>query len=138
MQMTGVLRDLTCQLQALLRGVARRHQLSLTQAQVLLNLPVDGLPLSALAHRLGLDISTNSRIIDNMARKKWVRRMASPVDRRVNLVVATESGRNLYRLLTEGLDTEVQALLAGLDAQRQESLGQDLEDLSWRMMQHRA
>ncbi len=138
MQMTGVLRDLTCQLQALLRGVARRHQLSLTQAQVLLNLPVDGLPLSALAHRLGLDISTISRIIDNMARQKWVRRMASPVDRRVNLVVATESGRNLYRLLTEGLDTEVQALLAGLDAQRQESLGQDLEDLSWRMMQHRA
>ncbi len=138
MQMTGVLRDLTCQLQALLRGVARRHQLSLTQAQVLLNLPVDGLPLSALAHRLGLDISTISRIIDNMARQKWVRRAASPVDRRVNLVVATESGRNLYRLLTEGLDTEVQALLAGLDAQRQESLGQDLEDLSWRMMQHRA
>ncbi len=138
MQMTGVLRDLTCQLQALLRGVARRHQLSLTQAQVLLNLPVDGLPLSALAHRLGLDISTISRIIDNMARQEWVRRAASAVDRRVNLVVATESGRSLYRLLTEGLDTEVQALLAGLDARRQESLGQDLEDLSWRMMQHRA
>ena len=137
MHMTGILRDLTCQLQALMRGVSRRHRLSLTQAQVLLNLPVDGLPLSSLAHRLGLDISTISRIADKMAQRQWVRREAAADDNRVKRVVPTEEGQALYRQLSDSLDDEVKTLLAGLDGKRQESLGQHLEELTWRMLQQR-
>ena len=137
MQITGVLRDLTCQLQALLRGVSRERHLTLTQAQILLNLPVDGLPLSSLAHRLGLDISTISRIIDNMVKRQWVQRVPVPEDRRINRVVPTAAGTRLYHQLTDGLESEVKSILSGLDASRLETLGQDLEDLTWRMMQHR-
>ena len=137
MQMTGILRDLTCQLQALMRGVSRRHQLSLTQTQVLLNLPVDGLPLSSLAHRLGLDISTISRITDKMVQRQWVSRVAAEDDRRVNRVVPTEAGRALYRQLSASLDDEVRILLDGLDLKRQESMGQHLEELTWRLLQQR-
>ena len=137
MHMAGILRDLACQLQALMRGVSRRHRLSLTQAQVLLNLPVDGLPLSSLAHRLGLDISTISRIADKMAQRQWVRREVAADDKRVNRVVPTEEGQALYRQLSDSLDDEVKTLLAGLDGKRQESLGQHLEELTWRMLQQR-
>ena len=137
MQITGVLRDLTCQLQALLRGISREQRLSLTQAQILLNLPVDGLPLSSLAHRLGLDISTISRIIDNMAQRQWVQRVPVPEDRRINRVVPTAEGTRLYHQLADGLEIEVKQLLSGLDANRLETLSQNLEDLNWRMMQHR-
>ncbi len=137
MHMAGILRDLACQLQALMRGVSRRHRLSLTQAQVLLNLPVDGLPLSSLAHRLGLDISTISRIADKMAQRQWVRREAAADDKRVNRVVPTKEGQALYRQLSDSLDDEVKTLLAGLDGERQESLGQHLEELTWRMLRQR-
>ena len=137
MHMAGILRDLACQLQALMRGVSRRHRLSLTQAQVLLNLPVDGLPLSSLAHRLGLDISTISRIADKMVQRQWVRREAAADDKRVSRVVPTKEGQALYRQLSDSLDDEVKTLLAGLDGKRQESLGQHLEELTWRMLQQR-
>lgn len=137
MHIAEVLRDLTCQLQALLRIIAGRHRLSLTQAQVLFSLPTDGLPLSSLAHRLGRDASTISRIVDKMAQQGWVRRMPSPEDRRINRVVLTAAGRQLYQRLAAALEVEVRELMTGLDAARQEDLSQHLEELTWRLMRHR-
>ncbi|UCH09943.1 MAG: MarR family transcriptional regulator [Fidelibacterota bacterium] len=137
MHIAEVLRDLTCQLQALLRSVAHTHQLSLTQAEILLSLPLDGLPVSTLAQRLGLDTSTVSRIIKNMEVDGWVHRAPATNDRRVTQVTLTAGGTVIYQQLNASFNTEVNRLLANVPAEQQEILSQHLEDLTWKMMQHR-
>lgn len=137
MHIAEVLRDLTCQLQALLRSVAHKHQLSLTQAEILLGLPLDGLPVSTLAHRLGLDTSTVSRIIKNMELEGWVRRAPALDDRRVTQVTLTANGNGLYQRLNESLNIEISGLLEGVTAEQQEILSQHLEELTWKTMRHR-
>lgn len=137
MYVTEVLRDLTCQLQALVRAVSHEHHLSPTQAQVLFSIPQDGIPMSSLAHRLGLDASTISRIIHKMVQQGWVARHTAAEDRRVIRVLTTEDGQRIYRQLINDMDDKVQAILVGLDADRHENLSQTLEELSWRMRMHR-
>jgi DNA-binding MarR family transcriptional regulator len=137
MRSTEVLRDLACQLQALLRITAGKQHLSSTQAQILLILPVDGLPLSVLAQRLGLDPSTISRIVDKMVHKGWIRRETTPEDGRISRIIFTHQGYELYLQLTDSMDAEIQNILSEISAEQLEKLNQDLEDLAWRLLKHR-
>ncbi|MEE9464455.1 MAG: MarR family transcriptional regulator [Candidatus Neomarinimicrobiota bacterium] len=136
--MTEALRSLAIQLQALIRAVVRRQGLSPTQAQILLTLPVDGLPLSELAQRLGLDASTITRVTSNMATAGLVKRRRSTTDRRVFLIAATAKGRELHQQLQSRWEQEVRAVLDTLKPERRESLGRDLEELSWLLLRYRA
>ncbi|MCH7939851.1 MAG: MarR family transcriptional regulator, partial [Candidatus Marinimicrobia bacterium] len=77
------------QLQALIRLVARPWRLSSTQALILFTLPLDGIPHSDLARRLGLDASTITRVVVKMQTAGLVERLRSTQDRRVFLVTPT-------------------------------------------------
>lgn len=117
-------------------AVSNEPHLSPTQAQVLFSIPLDGIPMSSLGHRLGLDASTISRIIHKMVQPGWVARQPAVQDRRAIRVLKTEAGHRIYRQLINDLDAQVEALLMGLNADRHESLSQNLEELSWRMRMH--
>ena len=137
MQVAEVIRDLACQLQAFIRNLAGAHSLSPTQAQILFTIPTDGLSMSALAKRLGLDASTMTRIIANMVLQGWVQQTPDTRDRRVTLVRLTTEGENLYRELLDELEAQLALVLKGLDADGQELLLAPLEDLAWRLMKAR-
>ncbi|MBA7562586.1 Transcriptional regulator SlyA [subsurface metagenome] len=138
MYVTEVLRDLSCQLQALIRRLAHTHELTPTQAHILLTLPVDGLSMSALARCLGLDASTMSRVIDKMAEQYWVQRQTSVKDRRVIQVVRTSLGHEIRRRLYDDMEQLVQELLRDLPPEREELLSQLLADLSRRLIRLRS
>lgn len=138
MRVAEVIRVLACQLQALIRTIAGGQNLSPTQAQVIFSVPADGLSMSALARRLGLDASTMSRIIGKMAEHGWVRQKRDLSDRRVTVVRLTDSGRSLYVLLQDDLETRLESLVADLDTAGQEELLEPLESLAWRMVKARA
>ena len=134
MRMSETLRDLACQLQALIRRAAAKEGLTTTQAYVIFAVPVGGVPLSGLANQLGLDASTISRIINKMASRGWVERKPQPADRRVIHVVLTSAGEAMYQLLAGHMDNSVENLMGDLDDLHQQQLSQDLEDLSWRLL----
>ena len=54
-----------------------------------------GVRLSALADRLGIDISTASRHIHSLQQKELVRRATDPADRRAANLSLTEAGREV-------------------------------------------
>lgn len=137
MQVAEVIRDLACQLQAFIRNLAGAHALSPTQAQILFTVPPDGLSMSEVAKRLGLDASTMSRIIANMVAQGWVQQTPDSRDRRVTLVRLTGEGDILYRQLLEELEAQLALVLKGLDSDGQELLLAPLEDLAWRLMKAR-
>ena len=138
MQSAEVLRDLAGQLQALIRLVARPWRLSSTQALILFTLPLDGIPHSDLARRLGLDASTITRVVVKMQTAGLVERLRSTDDRRVFLVTPTGLGRKLRRSLQDRWEQEIRTVLEGMDTEHRESLDEHLEELSWLLLKNRS
>ena len=68
----------------------------------------DPLSQGEVARRMGIDRTTMVALIDELERKQFVERRQDPADRRKNVVVLTEAGRDTLR----------RANLAGQEAER--------------------
>jgi MarR family transcriptional regulator for hemolysin len=84
-------------------------------------------PLSQteLAHRLGVEPATMVAMIDRLVNAELVAREPSAHDRRVNLVVLTEAGNELYSKVKAEADAFRSELLANVDV-RQLSIATEL------------
>ncbi len=90
------------------------YNISVTQCYALSNVIERG-PLSQneLAADLYLDKSTASRVIAELTRKGYVRRVPDPNDGRVRNLEVTGKGRDLYGRIEQDLVEEMQELIAG-------------------------
>ena len=76
------------------------HGLALTKAQMILLKVLsanDGLPQSNLAFITNRDKASLTRLIDTMEKKGLVERSSSNNDKRIKLVVITESGKKTFK-----------------------------------------
>ncbi|MCH7574039.1 MAG: MarR family transcriptional regulator [Candidatus Marinimicrobia bacterium] len=137
MRVTEVIRDLACHLQAFIRTLAGERNLSPTQAQVLFTVTADGISMSDLARRLGLDPSTMSRIVAMMVSKGWLEQTPSADDRRVTLVALSADGADLHGQLEHDLQLRLDDALGDMDSDDLENLKRPLEDLAWRLIKAR-
>jgi DNA-binding MarR family transcriptional regulator len=77
---------------------------------------------SALAHRLGIDRTVMTYLLDDLAAAGLVERRPDPADRRSRRVVATAHGRRVLADLERRLHHAEDHLLAGLDAAERTTL----------------
>lgn len=70
----------------------QRHGLTPNDSRALFSLDADGKPIGSLAREWGCDPSTATWLVDRLERSGLAERIASPGDRRVKLVRATEKG----------------------------------------------
>ncbi|MFC9820254.1 MarR family winged helix-turn-helix transcriptional regulator [Streptomyces erythrochromogenes] len=90
-------------------AAAAQYGLTPTQARVLAQL--DGpVPMRGLAALLVCDASNVTGIVDRLEARELVRREASPADRRVKNVVATEAGRDVIRRVRQEMQSAHGAL----------------------------
>lgn len=105
------------------RRVLRSFNLSSSQFAVLALLDAEeGWRLTDLSDRLLFDKSTITRIIDRLEQAALVRRIADPVDRRVQRVVLTEQGRALRERAALAHERSLERRMAVLDADEQRHL----------------
>ena len=64
------LSELSLQYFALLRQISSKYELTLSQSLILLSTPFDGITISELSDKLGIDISTMTRNIQRIEKKK--------------------------------------------------------------------
>ncbi|MNZ72389.1 HTH-type transcriptional regulator MhqR [compost metagenome] len=74
----------------------------------------DGISHKELARRTGKDPANITRLLDQLERKKHVRRSFNPSDRRSQLLYITESGKSLARELVPVEAAFVSTLLTGI------------------------
>ena len=94
-------------------------------------IPIDGIEMSPLSLKLGIDNSTTTRLIIGMEKIGWVKRVSSTVDRRVTQVLLTEKGIDLQIDLEKQIDVigeEVEGYIDPLDRQK---LIENLSNLNW-------
>ncbi|MCL6509770.1 MAG: MarR family winged helix-turn-helix transcriptional regulator [Anaerolineae bacterium] len=108
----------------LLRERAKTMRLSPAQIQALLFLKYarpSVRTIGGLAERLRVTYATSSGIADALERKRLLRRVASPADRRVTTLGLTPKGAGKAALLEDVLD-EIEAVVNDLPAAEQAAL----------------
>ena len=128
-----LLLDLTTHYNALLRSTASQLNLTISQVFHVVSIPHNGISMSILAHKLGLDTSTLTRNIQKLEKLGLVERIPDSYDRRVQRAILTEQGINIAEKI-EGLLLQTNNLILGqIDLDSQENMCDLLEKLVWAM-----
>ena len=97
MNIAELLTDLASGTNSIIRASASKLNLTVSQAFHLLSIPYDGISMSGLAHKLGLDNSTLTRNIQKLEKLDLVKRQNDNYDKRVQLAVLTNKGNSLLK-----------------------------------------
>ena len=128
-----LLLDLTIHYNALIRKAAYTLSLTTSQAFHLISIPHDGISMSILSDRLGLDTSTLSRNIQKLEQLDFIKRGGELYDRRVQKIFLTTKGIDVVEKLEIKLGDVNHSLIENLDMDTQEKLLEILERLVWSM-----
>jgi MarR family 2-MHQ and catechol resistance regulon transcriptional repressor len=124
-----------------LSELARRYQfrnrdevccygLTVSQCYALQTLIREPLTSSALSEALGLDISSTTRLVDQLVRKKLVLRKRSAEDARVKRIEITDAGYKLVSRIESDLVNVVAEAVKGLPAEVQRVLPEVIRRLN--------
>ena len=133
MTLQELLCDITTHYNSFVRSAASQLNLTASQAYLLISIPHDGIPMSKLAHKLGLDASTLTRNIQKLETIGFAERKPSAYDRRVQRVFLTKDGVKLTSEI-EDLLLQMNALIVEqIDLDSQANMCDVLEKLLWSM-----
>ena len=133
MNLSELLVDLTTHYNALIRSAASRFHFTASQAFHLISIPHDGIPMSKLAHKLGLDASTLTRNIQKLENIGLIKRIHDSYDKRVQKAFLTEQGVEITEEIEKILLQMNSSIIEQIDLDAQENMFELLEKLVWSM-----
>jgi DNA-binding MarR family transcriptional regulator len=125
--------DISLNYFALIRAYASRFELTLPQAFILLYIPFDGATISELSNKLGVDISTMTRNLQRIERKKLIIRDINPNDKRSTKLVLSSRGQELSNALQQKIEENLNLILSKYDYKKSHQIKNYLEGLSWEL-----
>ena len=133
MNIPELLANLTTHYNAIFRQYSSQLSLTAPQAFHLLSIPVDGISMSGLAKKLGLDTSTLTRNIQKLERLGFVRRGRDRNDKRVLEIHLADKGKEMVEKLEESLVDLNFSMMKYIELDDQENIPEMLEKLVWAM-----
>ena len=133
MNIPELLTNLTTHYNAIFRQYSSRLSLTAPQAFHLLSIPVDGISMSGLANKLGLDTSTLTRNIQKLEKLDLVRRKQDRNDKRILVVYLTDKGGGKVEKIEDSLLDLNFSMMKYIDLDDQENIPEMLEKLVWAM-----
>ena len=131
MNLPELLVDLTTHYNALIRSAASQLNLTVSQALHLVSIPHDGIPMSKLAHKLGLDASTLTRNVQKLEKMGLVKQFSGSYDKRVQNTVLTSRGDEIVEKIEALLLHTNNLIMEQIDLEGQENVYDVLEKLVW-------
>ena len=133
MNIPELLTNLTTHYNAIFRQYSSRLSLTASQAFHLLSIPVDGISMSGLANKLGLDTSTLTRNIQKLEKLELVRKKQDGNDKRILVVYLADKGREKVEEIEDSLLDLNFSMMKHIDLDDQENISEMLEKLVWAM-----
>ena len=127
------LSELSLQYFALLRQISSKYELTLSQSLILLSTPFDGITISELSDKLGIDISTMTRNIQRIEKKKLLQRNQNPDDKRSIKIELSKRGSTLAESINFEISNNIQKIINQNDLNISNQIKNNLENLSWDM-----
>ena len=131
MQLGELLSSLLVNLQALMKTEVNLGRASFPKIIALSIIPPDGLEMSSLAKRMGIDNSTATRLIVGMEVAGWVNRQSYSQDKRVTQVFLTKKGYSLQSDLEEQFALIGNVVEESLNPSDKVNISDSLSSLNW-------
>lgn len=131
------LSELSLQYFALVRQLSSKFELTLSQTFILLSIPFDGVTVSDLSEKLGIDISTMTRNIQRVEKKKLIKRLPNPNDKRSIKLFLSKRGSTLNNSINSEISISLETILNKYDLKISNQIKNNLENLSWDIYLHR-
>ncbi len=131
MEFPELFTQLLIDLQSVFRKNNKDLPISLSQAVLLLSIPRDGIIMSELAIRVGVDNSTLTRLIHTMDENGLIQKKRNKNDRRSTLIYLSKIGEKNVKLIEENIDQFTNKILQNIPNIDQVRLKNDLNSLHW-------
>ena len=118
-------------LQSIYRNRIKIQSTSFPQILALVIIPGDGIEMSAVSKRLGVDNSTATRMITGLENKGWVRRDVDIHDKRIIKVFLTGEGNTIQSQLEMKFDEIGDAIGKRLEHTDQNEMKENIRSLNW-------
>ena len=134
MQLGELLGSLLVNLQALIKREVNLGRASFPKIIALSIIPHDGLEMSVLAKRIGIDNSTATRLVIGMEEAGWVNRESHSNDKRVTQVFLTKRGYSLQSELEEQFALIGKVVEESLNPSDKVNISDSLSSLNWALL----
>ena len=131
MEFSELFTQLLIDLQSVFRKNNKDLPISLSQAVLLLSIPRDGIIMSELAIRVGVDNSTLTRLIQTMDENSLIQKKRNKNDRRSTLIYLSKIGEKNVKLIEKNIDQFTNKILQNIPNIDQVRLKNDLNSLHW-------
>jgi len=131
MNISEHLSDISLNYFALLRKLSSKFDLTLSQALLLLYVPFDGITISDLSDKLGIDISTMTRNIQRIEKQGLIERRKNLSDKRSIKLNLSNRGKKIIGLLNNDINNNLSPIIRKYDIDKIEEIRSSLESLGW-------
>ena len=131
MEFGELLKQFLIDLQSLFRTQFKKLDLTLSQIILTSSIPIDGIDMTTLSIKIGVDNSTLTRLIDILMKKGIVQKNRSSQDRRSYIISVTKKGELLQSKIEDEIDSFVSKLFRNTRLEDQEELKKSLSSFHW-------
>ena len=137
MEFGELLKQFLIDLQSLFRNQTKNLNITLPQLILITSIPTDGIDMTTLSQRLGVDNSTLTRLIGVLIRNQIVMKNKNPLDGRSVIVTLTDYGEKLYSKIEVEIDKFGSDLYRKIPVEDREEVKEILFNLHWIISKHR-
>ena len=131
MNYSELLSSFLIDLQSLYRKNVSINGASFPQILALSIIPDDGIEMSALSKKIGIDNSTATRLVIGLEKKGWVNRRSANYDKRVIQVALTQDGDEIQTQLEQQFDSLGAAIEREVDPLDRNEMIEYVSSLHW-------
>ena len=131
MNYSELLSSFLIDLQSLYRKNVSISGASFPQILALSIIPDDGIEMSALSKKIGIDNSTATRLVRGLEKKGWVNRRTANYDKRVIQVALTQDGDEIQTQLEQQFDSLGAAIEKEVDPLDRNEMIEYVSSLHW-------
>ena len=131
MNYSELLSSFLIDLQSLYRKNVSISGASFPQILALSIIPDDGIEMSALSKKIGIDNSTATRLVMGLEKKGWVNRRTANYDKRVIQVALTQDGDEIQTQLEQQFDSLGAAIEREVDPLDRNEMIEYVSSLHW-------
>ena len=123
--------SLLVSLQTVFKKKINIQNVSFPQILAISIIEYEGVDMSTIAERLGIDNSTATRLIIGLEKKGWVIRNRSELDSRVVKVFLTPNGEVFQKEIEYKIDSLGSLFEKGLDSNQKSKFNDQLSSIHW-------
>ena len=137
MEFGELLKQFLIDLQCLFRTQLKHLNLTLPQIMLISSIPIDGIDMTSLSKKLGIDNSTLTRLIRILLDNGIVKKTSNPVDKRSIIVSLSRKGESLQLKIEKEMDLFISVLYKNIPMENREELNESLSAFHWSVSKHK-